>query len=178
MSDQKVVPSHPDHVEELPQSDLSCFPGISTDRSPRKSFSGYTPGTCRGFAACIEPPQGLLESSVIEEGLSDFESDAMTRWAEPVIRNSTDVEVGPGYFCGLALERIGTKLLYDTEMSIVIGKCLYYTRRVEEYQRVAEMVVFAPEELTTTGLLDERLTVRQLSRIVQEGVDLLRHVRF
>ncbi|KAF8488390.1 hypothetical protein BU17DRAFT_72802 [Hysterangium stoloniferum] len=80
------------------------------------------------FATCVEPPPGLLESGVIEEGMSDIERDAMTRWFAPVIRNPTEVEVGPGYICGLALERIGTKLLYGTKISILVGKCLYYTR--------------------------------------------------
>ncbi|KAF8508308.1 hypothetical protein BU17DRAFT_70859 [Hysterangium stoloniferum] len=95
--------------------------------------------------------------------MSNIVREAMTRWFAPVIRNPTDVEVGPGYFCGLGMERIGTKLLYGTKLSILVGKCFFNTRDVEEHQR------------RVVRLTD---TVGQLSIIVKEGVDLLRHVRF
>ncbi|KAF8489296.1 hypothetical protein BU17DRAFT_72756 [Hysterangium stoloniferum] len=76
---------------------------------------------------------------------SNIEREAMTRWFAPVIRNPTDVEVGPGYFCGLKMERIGTKLLYGTKLSILVVKCFFNTRHVEEHQwRVVR--------LTDTGL--------------------------
>ncbi|KAF8498016.1 hypothetical protein BU17DRAFT_72361 [Hysterangium stoloniferum] len=89
---------------------------------------------CRGFATCLERPQGLLDSSGIGQGMSNIEREAMTRWFAPVIRNPTDVEVGPGYFCGLKMERIGTKLLYGTKLSILVVKCFFNTRHVEEHQ--------------------------------------------
>ncbi|KAF8526681.1 hypothetical protein BU17DRAFT_62161 [Hysterangium stoloniferum] len=95
--------------------------------------------------------------------MSNIEREAMTRWFAPVIRNPTNVEVGSGYFCGLGMEQIGTKLLYGTKLSILVGKSFFNTRHVEEHQR------------RVVRLTD---TVGQLSIIVKEGVDLLRHVRF
>ncbi|KAF8499467.1 hypothetical protein BU17DRAFT_102760 [Hysterangium stoloniferum] len=88
---------------------------------------------------------------------SNIEREAMTRWFAPVIRNPTDVEVGPGYFCGLKMERIGTKLLYGTKLSILVVKCFFNTRHVEEHQwRVVRLTD----------------TVGQLSIIVKEGGSL------
>ncbi|KAF8499472.1 hypothetical protein BU17DRAFT_72218 [Hysterangium stoloniferum] len=134
---------------------------------------------CGGFSTCLEPPQGLLDSSGIGQGMSNIMREAMTRWFSPAILNPTDVEVGPGYFCGLAMERIGTKLLYGTKLSILVGKCFFNTRHVEEHQRRVVRLTDAGEgEKARNRLLEKQLTVGQLSIIVKEGVDLLRHVRF
>ncbi|KAF8503185.1 hypothetical protein BU17DRAFT_71790 [Hysterangium stoloniferum] len=123
------------------------------------------------------PPQGLLDSSGIGQGMSDIEREAMTRWCTPVICNPTDVEVGPGHICGLAMERIGTKLLYGTKISMLVGKCFFNTRRVEEHLRgVVTLIDTGEGEKTRNRLLKKQLTVGQLSIIVKEGVDLLRHV--
>ncbi|KAF8500089.1 hypothetical protein BU17DRAFT_72125 [Hysterangium stoloniferum] len=148
MSEHEVVPSDPDHVQELPH--LSSPTLLESQRTEvleshfqdilqrlwacngkghglcyhrpgrdehvpinKDALDSWVQQICRGFAACIEPPQGLLSSSWIEEGMSDFERDAITMWFSPFIRNTTEVEVGPGYLCGLALERIGTKLHQD-----------------------------------------------------------------
>ncbi|KAF8503987.1 hypothetical protein BU17DRAFT_71699 [Hysterangium stoloniferum] len=101
----------------------------------------------------------------------------MTRWFAPVIRNPTDVEVGPGYFCGLGMERIGTKLLYGTKLSILVGKCFPNARHVEEHQRrVVRLTDTGEGEKTRNRLLEKQLTVGQLSIIVKEGVDPFRHV--
>ncbi|KAF8495644.1 hypothetical protein BU17DRAFT_103568 [Hysterangium stoloniferum] len=108
--------------------------------------------------------------------MSNIVREAMTRWFAPVIRNPTDVEVGPGYFCGLGMERIGTKLLYGTKLSILVGKCFFNTRDVEEHQRrVVRLTDTGEGEKARNRLLEKQLTVGQLSIIVKEGVDLLRH---
>ncbi|KAF8500091.1 hypothetical protein BU17DRAFT_72127 [Hysterangium stoloniferum] len=42
----------------------------------------------------------------------------MNSRVEPVIRNTTGVEIGPGYLCGLAMERLGTEVLHGITISI------------------------------------------------------------
>ncbi|KAF8496079.1 hypothetical protein BU17DRAFT_72481 [Hysterangium stoloniferum] len=88
----------------------------------KKALDSWVQQLCRDFAIGLEPPQGLLDSLGIEKGMSDIERDAM-------------IEIGPGYLCGLAMERIGTKLLYGTKIPMLVGKCFFNTRRVEEHQR-------------------------------------------
>ncbi|KAF8503984.1 hypothetical protein BU17DRAFT_71696 [Hysterangium stoloniferum] len=103
-----------------------CYhkPGHEHVSITKDAFDSWVQQLCRGFATFLEPPQGLLDSSGIGKGMSDIEREAMTRWFAPVIRNPMDVEVSPGYFCGLAMEQIGTKLLYGTKISILVGKWL------------------------------------------------------
>ncbi|KAF8511422.1 hypothetical protein BU17DRAFT_69669 [Hysterangium stoloniferum] len=72
-------PGHDDHIS------------ISQD-----ALDSWVQQRCRDFATFIEPPQGLLDSSSVEQGMSDYERDAMTRWWAPGIWNPTEVEVGPG----------------------------------------------------------------------------------
>ncbi|KAF8500096.1 hypothetical protein BU17DRAFT_72132 [Hysterangium stoloniferum] len=149
--------------------------GLLLTGSFTKSFSGYTSETmgCRGFATCLERPQGLLDSSGIGQGMSNIEREAMTRWFARVIRNPTDVEVGPGYFCGLKMERIGTKLLYGTKLSILVVKCFFNTRHVEEHQwRVVRLTDTGEGEKARNRLLEKHLTVGQLSILVKEGGSL------
>ncbi|KAF8497009.1 hypothetical protein BU17DRAFT_72415 [Hysterangium stoloniferum] len=111
--------------------------------------------------------------------MSDIEREVMTRWFAPVIHNPTDVEFDPGHFCGLAMERIGTKLLYGTKISILGRKCFFNTWHVEEHQRrVVRLTDTGEGGKTRNRLLKKQLTVGELSIIVKEGVDLLRHVRF
>ncbi|KAF8503188.1 hypothetical protein BU17DRAFT_71795 [Hysterangium stoloniferum] len=102
-----------------------------------------------------------------------IEREAMTRWFARVIRNPTDVEVGPGYFCGLKMERIGTKLLYGTKLSILVVKCFFNTRHVEEHQwRVVRLTDTGEGEKARNRLLEKHLTVGQLSILVKEGGSL------
>ncbi|KAF8511409.1 hypothetical protein BU17DRAFT_69659 [Hysterangium stoloniferum] len=165
MSDHEVVLSHPDQVEVLTPIDLAYCPGISTDHSPRKEGHGlcyhrqgheHVSITKDAFDSLVQQllPQGLLDSSGIGQGMSDIEREAMTRWCTPVIRNPTDVEVGPGHICGLAMERIGTKLLYGTKISMLVGKCFFNTRRVEEHLRgVVTLIDTGEGEKTRNRLL-------------------------
>ncbi|KAF8499428.1 hypothetical protein BU17DRAFT_72223 [Hysterangium stoloniferum] len=202
MSDHEIVLSHPDqvkvlsplispaaleaqqiavlksHFQDILQRLWACNReghGLCYHR-PGHEHVSITKDTFDSWVQQL-PPQGLLDSSGIGQGMSDIEREAMTRWFAPVIRNSTDVKVGPGYFCGLAMERIGTKLLYGTKISILVGKCFFMTRHVEEHQRrVVRLMDTGEGEKTRNRLLKKQLTVGQLSLIVKEGVDLLRHV--
>ncbi|KAF8525484.1 hypothetical protein BU17DRAFT_83677 [Hysterangium stoloniferum] len=103
-----------------------CYhrPGHEHVSITKDTFDSWVQQLCRGFATFLEPPQGLLDSSGIGQGMSDIEREAMTRWFAPVIRNPTDVKVGPGYFCDLAMERIGTKLLGSITVAATVHGCL------------------------------------------------------
>ncbi|KAF8525455.1 hypothetical protein BU17DRAFT_62611 [Hysterangium stoloniferum] len=76
-------------------------------------------------------------------------------------------------------ERIGTKLLYGTKISMLVGKCFFSTRRVEEHQRGVVRLIETGEGKKTRNrlLLEKQPTVGQLSTSDKAGVDLLRHVR-
>ncbi|KAF8508314.1 hypothetical protein BU17DRAFT_70866 [Hysterangium stoloniferum] len=204
MSDHEVVLSHPDQVEVRPplmsptameSQRITVLESHFQDMLQRLwacNREGH--GLCyhrRGhehvsitkdaFDSWVQQlrPQGFLDSSGMGQGMSNIEREAMTRWFAPVIRNPTDVEVGPGYFCGLTMERIGTKLLYGTKLSILVVKCFFNTWHVQEHQRrVFGLTDTGKGAKTRNRLLEKQLTVGQLSIIVKEGVDLLRHVRF
>jgi hypothetical protein len=102
--------------------------------------------------------------------------DRYAAWTAPVIPTPMDVPVGPGYLCGLVLERFGTQLLYGTKISVVVGKCWFYTRQMQVYERVADNLMYTLDETTTTRLLKKQLTLDRLALIITEGADLLRHV--
>ncbi|KAF8512035.1 hypothetical protein BU17DRAFT_69396 [Hysterangium stoloniferum] len=152
MSYHEVVLSHPDQVEVLPplispaaleSQRITVLESHCQDILQRlwtcnregHGLCYHRPGhehasiTKDAFDSWVQqlPPQGLLDSSGIGQGMSDIEREAMTRWFAPVIHNPTNVEFDPGYFCGLAMERIGTKLLYGTKISILVGKCFFNT---------------------------------------------------
>ncbi|KAF8496078.1 hypothetical protein BU17DRAFT_103504 [Hysterangium stoloniferum] len=64
--------------------------------------------------------------------MSNIARDPIAAWKKPVIPNTTEVEVCPGYFGSLALEWIGKELLYGTKIYILVGMRLFNTRPVEE----------------------------------------------
>ncbi|KAF8490568.1 hypothetical protein BU17DRAFT_72705 [Hysterangium stoloniferum] len=136
MSVHEVVLSHPDQsskvivriyfrdygrVIERVTASVTTDQVTSMHRSPRTHL-------IHGFS------NGLLDSSGIGQGMSDIEREAMTRLFAPVIHNPTYIELDPGYFCGLAMEWVGKKLLYGTKISILVGKCFFNTWNVEEHQ--------------------------------------------
>ncbi|KAF8513831.1 hypothetical protein BU17DRAFT_68627 [Hysterangium stoloniferum] len=49
----------------------------------KKVLDSWVQQLCRGFATGLEPPQGLLDSSGIEQGMSDIGREAMSSWLKP-----------------------------------------------------------------------------------------------
>ena len=72
-------------------------------------------------------------------------------------------DISPGMLCGIALERVGTRLLRGSKMAILLGKLIAYKRLLND--RDTSLVI---------KLARKRLGVRGLGVIVQECVDLLR----
>ncbi|KAF8511278.1 hypothetical protein BU17DRAFT_97381 [Hysterangium stoloniferum] len=78
--------------------------------------------------------------------------------------NDTDVEIGPGFFCGLALERVGTTILHRAKVSMLLAKPSLYQRMVNPDQ---------PHR--NTRQLCKPLYIRAFGIIVQESADLIRY---
>ncbi|KAF8498373.1 hypothetical protein BU17DRAFT_72328 [Hysterangium stoloniferum] len=94
----KVIRVFESHFQDILQRQLACNRedhGVCYHRPGRdehvpinkKGLDSWVQQLCRGFATGLEPPQGLLDSSGIEEGMSDIERDTMSSWLKPVIRH-------------------------------------------------------------------------------------------
>ncbi|KAF8508303.1 hypothetical protein BU17DRAFT_70854 [Hysterangium stoloniferum] len=159
MSDHEVVLSHPDQVEVLPplispsalasqritvleshfqdilQRLWACNReghGICYHRLGHEHVSI----TKDAFDSWVQqlPPQGLLDSSGVGQGMSDIEREGMTRWFAPVICNPTDVRSRPWLLLWSGNGADWDKVLYGTKISILVGKCFFNTRHVEEHK--------------------------------------------
>ena len=76
-----------------------------------------------------------------------------------------DEHFRPGLLCGIALERVGTRLLHGSKKAILLVKLWMF-----------EQVMDSRYNTRVTRLARKRLGVRGLGLIMQECVDLLRHV--
>ncbi|KAF8515989.1 hypothetical protein BU17DRAFT_93085 [Hysterangium stoloniferum] len=103
---------------------------------------------CRGQATCHYPPEVLIipDGSGANRKL-DFD------WGASETNIDPEPEIGPGYFCGLALERVGRRMLYYSKVSLLLAKLLRYRQIVDRWPRPS---------------------AQSLGIILQETVDLMR----
>jgi len=91
----------PDHDICLSESDFVGHSQLSVEQ-----VSNWIDEICRGQATCSYPPEVL-----IIPGASRSNRDPGSDWGASGTNNDTDGEVGPGYVCGLALERVSKAIL-------------------------------------------------------------------
>jgi len=90
------------------------------------------------------------------------ENDTTFEWAITERHEASSLnEIGPGYFCGLALERVGTRLLYQTKVFILAAKLFTYSSRVNGTSKL--------HRLRTA----ENLSLPNLGLMIQECVDIM-----
>ncbi|KAF8512747.1 hypothetical protein BU17DRAFT_69091 [Hysterangium stoloniferum] len=80
---------------------------------------------CRGQATCRYPPKVFI----VPDG-SGSNRNSNFDWDASGTTTDTEAEIGPGYFCGLALERIGGIILYYSKVWLLCAKLLVYKRIV------------------------------------------------
>jgi hypothetical protein len=89
----------------------------------------------------------------------EMEDDMALAWLTVRDETSSLADIQPGYLCGLALERVGTRLLYGTRVFMLAAKLLHFNHRVTR---------------GLTGKTTRNLTLRNLGLIIQESIDILR----
>jgi hypothetical protein len=123
---------------------------------------------CDGEATIYDPPHGLIEtvSPALNSntyGAQHNNWEAIDWGAISAESFSTINNVGPGMLCGAALERVGTRLLYYTKISILMAKLRLYRKLTD-----------ADVNNTIIRRARKRLGFRGFGVIIQECVDLLR----
>ncbi|KAF8514362.1 hypothetical protein BU17DRAFT_94651 [Hysterangium stoloniferum] len=113
---------------------------------------------CRGQATCHYPP----EVFIIPDG-SISNEDPNFDWGSSETDTDTELEGGPGYLCGLALERIGRTILYHSKVSLFLAKLLLYKQAVDNGR------LFGATRQLYKPVPEQRLGV-----ILQETADLMR----
>ncbi|KAF8511277.1 hypothetical protein BU17DRAFT_97380 [Hysterangium stoloniferum] len=112
---------------------------------------------CRGRATCLYPPDVIIIPDASRSNREvNFDWDASTT------NTGTGVEIGPGYFCGLALERVGTIILYRAKISMLVGKLWLY-----------HQIVNSGRPNGITRQLRKRLSIRNFGIIIQDSADLM-----
>ncbi|KAF8512750.1 hypothetical protein BU17DRAFT_69096 [Hysterangium stoloniferum] len=76
---------------------------------------------CQGQATCHYPPKMFI----VPDG-SGSNRNPNFDWGASGTTTDTEAEIEPGYFCGLALERIGGIILYHSKVSLLFAKLLVY----------------------------------------------------
>ncbi|KAF8512749.1 hypothetical protein BU17DRAFT_69094 [Hysterangium stoloniferum] len=112
---------------------------------------------CRGQATCRYPPKAFI----VPDG-SGSNRNPNFDWGASETTTDTEVEIEPGYFCGLALERIGGIILYHSKVWVLCAKLLVYKRIVNRRYELTSGLYTRPSE-------------RMLGIILQETVDLMRY---
>ncbi|KAF8512739.1 hypothetical protein BU17DRAFT_95964 [Hysterangium stoloniferum] len=123
----------------------------------KEQISIWISKICRGQATCRYPPKVFI----VPDG-SGSNRNPNFDWGASETTIDTEAEIEPGYFCGLALERIGGIILYRSKVWLLCAKLLVYDRIVNRRHEV-------------TGGLDTPPSTRKLGIILQETVDLMRH---
>jgi hypothetical protein len=73
------------------------------------------------------------------------------------VGSSSSIEIGPGYYCGVGLERVGMKVLYMAKLTI--------------YRKIARRS-YGDEDFHR--FLRKHVTLSRLGIIIQESIDLTR----
>ncbi|KAF8509005.1 hypothetical protein BU17DRAFT_70620 [Hysterangium stoloniferum] len=111
---------------------------------------------CRGQATCDYPP----EVFIIPDG-SGSNMNPNVDWGARETNTDPEPEIGPGYFCGLALERVGRTILYHSKVALFLAKLSFYKQVVNRGGPVRRRP-------------SKRLSAQRLGIILQETVDLMR----
>jgi len=115
---------------------------------------------CRGHATCLYFPDVII----IPDGTRS-NRDSNFDWGGSGTSHDANVEIGPGYFCGLFLERIGATILYRAKVLMLARKLWMYDRIVHLRSASGARIPRPPHN---------RVSPRFFGIIVQETVDLMR----
>ncbi|KAF8525540.1 hypothetical protein BU17DRAFT_83791 [Hysterangium stoloniferum] len=113
---------------------------------------------CRGQATCHYPPEVLI----IPDG-SGSNMNPNVDWGAGETNTDPEPDIGPGYFCGLALERVGRTVLYHSKVWLILAKLSFY-----------EQVVNGRGPFRSTRRPYKRPSAQRLGITLQETVDLMR----
>ncbi|KAF8525536.1 hypothetical protein BU17DRAFT_83781 [Hysterangium stoloniferum] len=83
-------------------------------------------------------------------------------WGASETNTDPEVEIGPGYFCGVALERVGRTILYHSKASLLLAKLSLYAQIVNRWPLYGYKRLYKPASERSLGL------------ILQETADLMR----
>ncbi|KAF8519896.1 hypothetical protein BU17DRAFT_89495 [Hysterangium stoloniferum] len=107
-----------------------CLRGMDHIPLSEGKISQWVEEICRGEASCLNPPDVLIPSK-------SFDCNEIV----PVDCGATDtysndeILIGPGYFCGVALERVGIRLLYGAKVLMMTYKLAMYRRKLNLCRR-------------------------------------------
>ncbi|KAF8524865.1 hypothetical protein BU17DRAFT_84401 [Hysterangium stoloniferum] len=119
---------------------------------------------CRGQATCRYPPGAIIIPDCSRSNRNpNFDWGAIYSDIDSETVRDTNGEIGPGYFCGLALERVGATILHRAKALALVAKLSWYDR------------IMNPRfDGQITRRLRNRVFVRVFGIIVQETADLMR----
>ncbi|KAF8525532.1 hypothetical protein BU17DRAFT_83776 [Hysterangium stoloniferum] len=83
-------------------------------------------------------------------------------WGTSGTNPDPEVEIGPGYFCGLALERVGRTILYHSKVAVLLVKLSFYRQIVNCWPLYGHIGHY------------KRPSAQNLGIILQETADLMR----
>ncbi|KAF8515974.1 hypothetical protein BU17DRAFT_67637 [Hysterangium stoloniferum] len=118
---------------------------------------GEIVGHCRGQATCHYPPDVFI----IPDG-SRSNRNPNFDWGASETNIDPEVEIEPGYFCGLALERVGRTILYHAKVSLILAKLSLYWQIVNGWPLYGYRRLYKPPSAQSLGI------------ILQETADLMR----
>ncbi|KAF8512449.1 hypothetical protein BU17DRAFT_96318 [Hysterangium stoloniferum] len=76
--------------------------------------------------------------------------------------SSSSLEISPGYYCGVGLERVGRTVLHNAKTAALMAKLMVYKRMVHGHDRAFRR------------LIRKHLTLRRIGILIQETIDLMR----
>ncbi|KAF8498377.1 hypothetical protein BU17DRAFT_72332 [Hysterangium stoloniferum] len=180
MSDHEVVLSHPDQVEVLPPLispdaleskrvtvlekrvtvSVTIDQVTSMQSITKDAFDSWVQQLCRGFATCLEQPRAAT-------------------WLAGFIRNWSSNST-PVIFVVWQWSGSGQSYCTAPRYPFWLGSAssTHGMWRSTKGGLVVRLTDTGEGGKTRNRLLKKQLTMGQLSIIVKEGVDLLRHVRF
>ncbi|KAF8503854.1 hypothetical protein BU17DRAFT_101698 [Hysterangium stoloniferum] len=76
--------------------------------------------------------------------------------------SSSSLEISPGYYCGVGLERVGRTVLHNAKTAALMAKLMVYKRMVYGHDKAFKK------------LIRKHLTLRRIGIVIQETIDLMR----